>query len=114
MSGCLGVAKYGGLFPTMATIVVYRDKQLKAIAQVKVYLTGWLGEISREIATLKKLKTAHAALRALIIIFDKQPNKGKLVSELQKKQQNSGWLDFVFLKENHKVLSSKLEAFLGT
>ena len=96
-------------------IVVYRDEELKAIAQVKVYVTGGLKEIRREIATLKKLKNTHAALRALIIVFNKLPHKGKCTSELKnERDQNSGWLDFLVLQGNNEVLSSKLEAFLGT
>jgi len=95
-------------------IVVYRDDKLKAIAQVKVYITGGLKEIKGEIGKLKALKDTCTALRALIIIFDKLPNKGKSVSELRnERDQSSGWLDFLALKGNTEVLSSKLEAFLG-
>jgi len=95
-------------------IVVYQNSELKAIVQVKIYITGGLKEIQREIATLKNLKCNHAALRALMIIFNELPKKGKCITKLtEERNQNSKWLNFLVLEKNNDVLSNELEGFLG-
>lgn len=95
-------------------IVVYQDGVLKAIFQIKVYLTRGRSEIVKEMKTLKKIKHARTKMKALLIIFGELSRKGKLFYELEKQRdENRNWFDFVILRGNNELLGKKLLRYLG-
>ncbi len=108
-----GVAIEVGANTQYPDVVIGIGNQLFAAVQVKLYWTGGQGEIAKEIQKLDQLKTSHAPLRAMLVVFGGVPVRSRLRDRLNEARAGRDWFDFVVLQDNDELISFKLENSLG-
>lgn len=97
-------------------IVVYRNDEPRAVAQVKIYLTNGVEEVEKEVQIFNDLKKKYPWLRALLIIFNKlsESNRAKVLPALKTYiGKEARWLNFLILEGNQEPIGNKLRAYLG-
>jgi hypothetical protein len=99
---------------TRPDIVLYHEERLVAVVQIKLFVTGGLKEIEREMRTLKGLKQANPNnFRALLVIYSHRPPEGKVPLELRKHKDTNTWFDYVILEDNEELLQQRLSSALS-
>lgn len=93
-------------------VVVYKNNDLIAAAQIKIYVTGGIKEVSAEIEKLKMLRAKFTNMHAFFIVFSLS-EKGKIASDLKRYQDNETWFRFVILNENESNFAAVLEEGLN-
>ncbi len=79
------------------------------VVQIKLYVTGGIKEINREINTFNILKEYHPQLSGLFLSFNKFSPKSKLLSKLNEESGNKKWFNYLLLDTNKNLLYKKLE-----
>jgi len=93
-------------------ITINNLERLKAVAQIKLYLTGGINEVFNEIEKLKALRANYMDLRALLIIFELS-KEGKIINQLKELKDNLPWFHFDILKQNNDFITTVLTKGLG-
>jgi hypothetical protein len=94
-------------------VVLFKDDELLAAIQVKVYAVYGKKTIEKELAKLKDLKERYRGLRALLVFFHGPPARGKGTEYLKKEAKRAGWWDFLALRENRERLAPRIESILN-
>lgn len=90
-------------------IVIYSDDTLVGVIQIKLYVTGGLKEINREMNTFEVLKEHHPHMKGLFLSFNKFPPTSKLLSKLNDESSSKDWFNFLLLDKNEDLLYKNLE-----
>lgn len=90
-------------------IVIYSDDVLVGVVQIKLYVTGGLKEINREINTFEMLKKYHPELKGLFLSFNTFSPKSKLLKELNNEANDKNWFNFLLLDQNENLLFKSFE-----
>jgi hypothetical protein len=97
------------LYPDIA---IYHSDKLKAIAQIKIYITNVSKEVINEIEKMKLLRRKFNDMYALLIIYELSKGS-KINNELQKLQDEISWFHFTILNKNDALISNILTNKLG-
>jgi len=98
------------LYPDLA---VWKDQELIAIGPIKIYLTKGTREIEEELKKLDHLQSHFGNLRALLIMFNRVPNAGKLAKYLEEESNRRQWFSYLFLHGNSQLLTEALGKGFG-
>ncbi len=94
-------------------IVVFQSDKLIAVISVKVYFTNGFNTIADEMEKLEKFKASHPEMKALLITFASQPQKGKVLAKLREVKKSKEWFNFMYLKENNELFGKTMGKYLG-
>lgn len=113
----IGVNEKGRQKSCKPDIIVYESdmtsrkniKRLTSVIEIKVFLTNGLTTAKNTVRKLRTIHGFHPEMRALLIVFVKLSDEGKIWSYLKDIKSTDQWFDFCSLRENGELLWKVLQ-----
>ncbi len=97
--------------PRYPDIQVHCAGKLAAIIQIKLYVSGGVTEIRREIITLDEIHKHHPGVRALLIIFKRYAERSTILAQVEKSKKTRPWFDILMLEGETKKFKDCLQEY---
>jgi hypothetical protein len=93
-------------------VIACRD-DVKAIFQIKAYVTGGRKEIDHEFHVFSDIHSRYPGSRCILVIFNGIPAGGKLFDRLENLKSGNPWFDYILLQGNNQKLKDLLKPATG-
>ena len=89
-------------------VVIYENKELRNILQIKIYLPNGVDTIKNEMAGMESLRRTYTNFDACIILYHRLSQKSAAFKELESLSQNNKWFKFIMLEGNDNLFIDEL------